>query len=50
MIKVFEIDLACGVIGSILINDVAGCVPGNSAQCLDRLALSSRVQTIRIFK
>jgi hypothetical protein len=50
MIKVFEIDLPCGQIGSILINDVAACMPGNPSQCLDRLAPSSRVQNIRIFK
>jgi hypothetical protein len=50
MIKVFEIDLACGQIGSILINDVAACTPGNPSQCLDRLVASSRVQNIRLFK
>jgi hypothetical protein len=50
MIRTFDIEQDCGKIGSILVNDVTACSPGDAATCLDQLALSSRVSGIRIFK
>ena len=50
MIRTFDIEQDCGKVGSILVNDVTACSPGDAAACLDQLALSSRVSGIRIFK
>ena len=50
MIRTFDIEQDCEKIGSILVNDVTACSPGDAAACLDQLALSSRVSGIRIFK
>jgi hypothetical protein len=50
MIKTFEIDGDCGQVGSILVNDIAACAPGEPNFCLERLVLSSRVQSVRLFK
>jgi hypothetical protein len=50
VIRTFEADLECCQIGSILINDITACTPGDPSLCLDRLMLSSRVQSIALFK
>jgi hypothetical protein len=50
IIKTFEIEGECGQIGSILINDVTACAPGDPGLCLDRLVLSSRVPSISLFR
>jgi hypothetical protein len=50
MVRTFEIDGDCGQIGSILVNDVTACAPGEPAACLDRLTLSSRVSGIKLYK
>jgi len=50
IVRAFEVEGDCGQIGSILVNDVAACAPGNADGCLDRLALSSRLPTVRLFK
>jgi hypothetical protein len=50
IVKAFDVDNECGQIGSILVNDVTACAPGEPGTCLDRLALSSRPPTIRLFK
>jgi hypothetical protein len=50
IVKAFELDTECGQIGSILVNDVTACAPMASDACLDRLALSSRVPNVRLFK
>src|SRR5262245_20776464 len=50
MIKAFEIDGDCSQLGSILVNDIAACAPGDPNFCLERLVLSSRVQNVRLFK
>jgi hypothetical protein len=50
IIKTFEIEGECGQIGSILINDVTACTPGDPGLCLDRLVLSSRVPNISLFR
>jgi hypothetical protein len=50
IIKTFEIEGECGQIGSILINDITSCTPGDPGLCLDRLVLSSRVPNISLFR
>ena len=50
MIKAFEIDGDCSQLGSILVNDIAACTPGDPNFCLERLVLSPRVQNVRLFK
>ena len=50
IIKTFEIDGECGQIGSILVNDITACAPGDPGLCLDRLVLSSRVPSISLFR
>ena len=50
IIKTFEIDGECGQIGSILVNDITACAPGDPGLCLDRLVLSSRVLSISLFR
>ena len=37
-------------IGSILVNDVTACAPGEPGACLDGLGLSSRLQALRLYK
>ena len=50
IVRTFNVETDCGQIGSILLNDVTTCAPGEPASCLDRLTLSSRSSTIRFFK
>jgi hypothetical protein len=50
IVKSFEFEGECGQLGSILINDVTACTPGDPAPCLERLALSSRVKNVSLFK
>ena len=50
MVRTFEIDGDCSQIGSILVNDVTACAPGEPGACLDRLTLTSRVSGIRLYK
>jgi hypothetical protein len=50
IIRTFEIEGECGQIGSILVNDVTACTPGDPGLCLDRLVLSSRVPSISLFR
>jgi hypothetical protein len=50
IVKSFIIDDPCDDIGAILLNDVTACSPGDAAQCLDRLALSSRIEKVRFYK
>jgi hypothetical protein len=50
IVKAFELDTECGQIGSILVNDVTACAPMAPDACLDRLALSSHVSNVRLFK
>ena len=50
IVKTFTIDDPCDDIGAILLNDVTACAPGDPAQCLDRLALSSRIEKVRFYK
>ena len=50
IVKAFELDGACGQIGSILVNGVTACVPGDAGACLDRLILASRLPDVRLYK
>ncbi len=50
MFRVYETDPDCEKIGSVLVNDVQACAPGDRSTCLDRMVLSSKVSTIRLFK
>jgi hypothetical protein len=49
-VRTFLHDGNCDQIGSILVNDITACVPGDPGACLDALALSSRVKTVRFYK
>lgn len=50
VVKAFEIEADCASIGSLLVNDVTACAPGEAGACLDRLVLASRLSNVRFFK
>ena len=50
MVRAFVVDDECRQIGSILVNDVIACAPGEPGACLDGLALSSRLKALRLYK
>jgi hypothetical protein len=50
VVKAFAFEDPCDELGSILLNEVTACAPGDPTQCLDRLALSSRVEKVRFYK
>lgn len=50
IVRTFVFDDECRQLGSILVNDVTACTPGEPGACLDGLALSSRVKTLRFYK
>ena len=50
IVRAFVIDAECDRIGSILVNEVTACAPGNPNGCLDELALSSRLKELRFHK
>ena len=50
VVKAFLVDGTCDELGSILVNEVTACAPGDANACLDRLALSSRVPSVRFYK
>lgn len=50
IVRTFNVETDCGHIGSILLNDVTACAPGEPGACLDRLTLTSRTSTIRFYK
>lgn len=50
VVKAFAIGSACDDLGAVLINDVAACAPAAADACLDRLALSSRVAGVTLYK
>jgi hypothetical protein len=49
IVRTFPIEGECGQTGAILVNDAA-CSIGDPGECMDGLALSSRVKTIRLYK
>ena len=50
IVKTFAVEGECGQIGSILVNDVTACTPGDANACLDRLVLNSRLPNVRLYK
>lgn len=50
VVKTFATDGDCAQLGSLLVNEVAACAPGEPNACLDALTLSSRVKTVRLYK
>jgi hypothetical protein len=50
IVKTYAVDADCRQLGSILVNDVTACAPGEPGACLDGLALSSRLQALRLYK
>jgi hypothetical protein len=50
MVRAFAVDSDCRQIGSILVNDVTACAPGEPGACLDGLGLSSRLKALRFYK
>jgi hypothetical protein len=50
IVRSFSVDGECGQIGSVLVNDVPACTPAGGAACLDGLALSSKLKSVRLYK
>jgi hypothetical protein len=50
VVRAFDVEGDCAQIGSVLVNDVSACAPGDPGTCLDRLTLSSRPSAVRLFK
>jgi hypothetical protein len=50
MVRAFAVDADCRQLGSILVNDVTACTPGEPGACLDGLSLSSRIEALRLYK
>jgi hypothetical protein len=50
ILRTFPVDAECQQLGAILVNEVTVCKPDELGDCLDSLALSSRVTTIRLYK
>lgn len=50
IVKTFSTEGDCAQLGSLLVNEVTACQPGDPAACQDQLSLSSRVKAVRFFK
>jgi hypothetical protein len=50
VVKTFAADGDCAQLGSLLVNEVTACTPGEPNACLDTLTLSSRVKAVRLYK
>jgi len=50
VVKTFEAEGDCAQLGSVLVNEVTACQPGEPAACQDQLALSSHVKNVRFYK
>jgi len=50
IVKTFVADGPCGEVGAILVNEVTACKPGKASECLDALALETKVKGVRLFK
>ena len=50
IVKTFSTEGDCAQLGSLLVNEVTACQPGEPAACQDQLSLSSRVKNVRLFK
>src|SRR5262245_3067939 len=49
-VRTYATDGACTQIGAILVNDGTTCAPMEATACMDGLALSSRVTSIKLYK
>ena len=49
-VRTYATDGQCNQISAILINDTSTCAPIEAVACVDGLALSSRVSTIKLYK
>jgi hypothetical protein len=49
-VRTFLVEGKCEQIGSVLVNDITACTPGDPGSCLDELSLSSRVKNVRFYK
>ncbi len=50
IVRASLVDTECRQLGSILVNEVVACAPGDANACLDHLAVSSRVKDVRLYK
>ena len=50
IVKTYAIETKCAQVGSVLVNDIAACSPGDTNACLDGLSLSLRVKDVRLYK
>jgi len=50
IVKTFSTEGDCAQLGSLLVNEVTACQPGDPATCQDQLSLSSRVKNVMFFK
>jgi hypothetical protein len=50
IVKSFSVDGECGEIRSILLNDITACTPGDPGACLDAINLSSKIESVRLYK
>jgi len=50
IVKTFSTEGDCAQLGSLLVNEVTACQPGEPATCQDQLSLSSRVKNVKFFK
>jgi hypothetical protein len=50
IVKTFAIETKCEQVGSVLVNDISACVPGEPNACLEGLTLTSRVKDVRLYK
>jgi hypothetical protein len=49
-VRAFLLDGNCEQIGSVLVNDVTACGPGDAGACIDAVELASRVKGVRFYK
>src|SRR5262249_54855010 len=50
IVRAFAVDVGCSKVGSVLVNEVNACAPGNPNGCIDGLAPSSRLKELRFYK
>ena len=50
IVRTFTLKGLCPGVSQVLLNDVSACSPAKPTECLDNVALSSRVEGIRFYK
>jgi hypothetical protein len=50
IVKTFAIETKCDQVGSVLVNDISACAPGEPNACLEGLTLTSRIKNVRLYK